>query len=216
MQSASFPALARREAVAADVAVVYHHLRTVGVRFDARRKVREAADFSVNAQGSSLAFPSKLAGVSAFQTAAKRLASGDLGRTKYRRLVARIVPDDRKGRENQPRIALHVQGCRLGFVQDKHTAWLLPLIKTDERGTVAFCGVEFFALQVTGGTPDRPTRGVNFIITGLGDAARALHGPGGFGPEADDASAFEDAARRAAQEDAYASGSVEVVEATMD
>ena len=48
-------------------------------------------------------------------------------------------------------------GCTVGRVQQKHAPWLLPLV---ERRAV-----RCFAVEVTGGTPERPTRGLNVVFS---------------------------------------------------
>jgi hypothetical protein len=217
MQTASFPALVRLQAIANDEAAVYAHLHTVGVRFDVRHKLADAADYSFRAGGSSLAVPTKAQGTS-YQ--AERLAAFATRVAGAEGLPAlRLQPTDdlRSRKEGERRIAVlagDTFDC-LGFVQDKHTAWLLPLLDLDGSP------VRAFALAVTGGTPERPTRGLNFLLTGTAEAVRALYGPDWAAPEdGDDALAlaarYEAAAREAAEEAAYTSGNPNRVHAMTD
>jgi proteasome lid subunit RPN8/RPN11 len=179
--------------IAADAAALTAYLRAFRVRFDYERKVKEAVDFSTEAGGCSLALPTKAEGTAAHKANLALFASGLAGTVRLRRLAARVVADDRKGKDGRSRVALHVDGYRLGFVQDKHARWLLPLLQTDERGAVSGC-IEFFALQVTGGTEEKPTRGLNFCITGVGARLRSPEAPAPVGANH---YAAEDAAEKA-------------------
>jgi hypothetical protein len=166
------PRLARTEAVETGASAFYLFLRTIGVRFDLRRKVEEATEYTLCEGGSTFAVPTKLQGTSKFQPTLAALGAIP---HKYRKLAARVVPDTRAGNAGQRRIALHFGGDRLGFLQDKHTPWMLAMLQTTATGQIApGVGVNFYALQVTGGEVGRPTRGLNVVITGAGERAALL------------------------------------------
>lgn len=169
MQSATFPRLARLDAIENGAHAFYRLAARVGVRFDLRQKVQEATQFSMEAGGSTFALPTKLVGTSRFQPALAAL--GAIPHT-YRQLVGRFVPDARPGKDGF-RLALFFGGDCLGYLQDKHMQWMDALIT--ERD---FClsGVMFYALQVTGGEPGRPTRGLNVVVTGIGERAEKVLG----------------------------------------
>jgi hypothetical protein len=171
-QHVNVPRLARAEAVETGASAFYLFLRTFGVRFDLRRKVEEATEYTLREGGSTFAVPTKLQGTSKFQPTLAALGAIP---HKYRKLAARVVPDTRAGKEAQCQVALHFGGDRLGFVQDKHTPWMLAMLQTTATGQIApGVGVNFYALQVTGGEPGRPTRGLNVVITGAGERAALL------------------------------------------
>ncbi|PAP78013.1 hypothetical protein [Rubrivirga marina] len=207
------PAMARAQAIAEDAAVVLDHMNAVGVRFDARRKVEEAEEFSFLAGGSTLAVPTKLERVTAFQGDLAKLAdtleamgpapSG----TRY--YPARLHKGTGEGgrpvvivmAETTPGDAGSLRA--VGFLQPKHVEWLAPVLGTARSGAVTECStpIRVYATAVTGGTADRPTRGCNVAIAGAAAAVR----------KALDAEAAE--ARR---ETAYGSGSVASVEAATE
>ncbi len=162
------PRLARIEAVNGEASAFYSFCKGLPFAFDLQEKVRQAQTFSIKADGSSFAIPTKLVGTSKFQPTLA--AVGAVPHT-YRKLVARFVPDIRAGRAGDYRLALYFGGDLLGFVQDKHLPWIEALIPSRD-----FCmtGVQFYALAVTGGEPGKPTRGLNLIITGTGERAALL------------------------------------------
>ena len=169
------PRLARERAVENGAAAFYRFALQHGAdsqRLDLRRKVEQAQDYTIEAGGSSFAVPTKLKGTKQFQ--ATLAALGAIPH-RYRKLVARVVPDTRPGHTGESRLALAFGGDRVGYVQDKHRAWLLPMLTTTRTGQVApLIGVGFYALQVTGGEPGRPTRGLNVVVTGAGERAALL------------------------------------------
>ena len=196
------PALARREAVEGDAAEVLAHMLASGVRFAARRKVEAAARYSVGRGGSTLAVPSKLSGTARFAGAVEALDSVvDRGA-----FVPTALYLDTHGAA--PRVVVMAEcgaaGLQaVGYVQAKHAPWLAPLLAphTERGGHVsAACPVGVFVTAVTGGTPDRPTRGVNVCVTGTAAAVRA---------------SVRAAARDAAEARAYGSGSAAAVEAAL-
>ena len=183
--SGGSPALARREAVDHDAADVLSHLLSFPaagrpLRFDARRKVEAAALYSVRRGGSSLAVPTKLADTTRFEDAAARLAESFAeGGPSYR--PTRLYLDRRDGRDLVVVMAEVGDAARslrvVGYVQDKHAPWLLPLLAphADGDGHVsAACPVGVYVTAVTGGTDERPTRGVNVCVTGVAEGVRAL------------------------------------------
>lgn len=177
MQTATLPRLAREEAVEAGASAFYLFLRSVGqtgngLRFDLTRKVEDATEYSIREGGSTFAVPTKLQGTSRFQPTLAALGAIP---HKYRKLAARVVPDTRVGKDGQRRVALHFGGDRVGYVQDKHAPWMLAMLLTTATGQVApGVGVNFYALQVTGSEPSRPTRGLNVVITGCGERSMLL------------------------------------------
>lgn len=161
------PRLAREHAIETGAAAFYLFARDAGVRFDLTRKVEEATEYTLREGGSTFAIPTKLQGTSKFQ---KALAALGAIPHKYKKLVARFVPDTRTGKSGH-RLALYFGGDCLGYLQDKHFPWMEALIT--ERDFI-LSGVMFYALQVTGGEPGRPTRGLNVVITGAGERALKL------------------------------------------
>ena len=196
-----YPAIARQEAVEADSAVVYQHLSETGPqRFDVAAKMEQAEAFTLRRGGSSLAIPSKLANVSLSQPAIEAIAARmEAEEASY--LPCRIfVGESLGGRpeivilaEREAGKAWTLQG--IGFIQDKHAAWLAPLLTTEPNGAVTneSSPVRVYVTAVTGGTPEKPTRGVNVAIAGVADAIHRT---------------FDRAAVEAAQEAAYERGAV--------
>ena len=111
--------------------------------------------FSADAHAHSFAIPSKLEETKQFQ---KNIAYAlpRLDRVS-RNLCADITEDGR--------IAVGFGMYTLGYVQKKHECWVRPLV---EAGPCFF-----YLLQVTGGTKDKPTRGVNVCIYNLAEAVQA-------------------------------------------
>ncbi len=91
----------------------------------------------------------------------------------------------------------------LGFIQDKHAAWLLPLLQTDQFGAV-IGGPRVYVTAFTGGEAGKPTRGVNVLFAGVAEAVRDY-------TRRLDHYAAEDAAERA-----YESGNVTRIHALTD
>ncbi|WP_412070397.1 hypothetical protein [Rubrivirga sp. IMCC43871] len=209
------PIEARAEAIAEDAALVLAHINAVGVTFDARKKVADAEEFSFLRGGSALAIPSKLSGVTAFQGDVSRLASALADLDALTPGAARSYParlhkgTDAKGALVVVVMAETVPGDpvslrALGMLADKHAAWIAPILGTvPNTGAVteASTPIRVYVTAVTGGTPDRPTRGVNVAIHGAADAVRAFY------------CAAETEARQSA---AYESGSRAAVEAATE
>jgi len=207
------PAMARAEAIADDAQTVLDHVNAVGVRFDARRKVEEAEEFSFLCGGSTLAVPSKLEGVAAFQGDLARLAETlevmGPAPTGTRFYPARLhLGEDADGRpvvvvmaETAPRRPESLRA--VGFLQRKHVEWIAPILRTAASGAVteASTPIRVHVTAVTGGTADRPTRGCNVAIAGTAAAVRAD---------------LRERAREARQEVAYGSGSIVAVEAATE
>lgn len=207
------PSQARAEAIADDAQTVLDHMNAVGVRFDARRKVADAEEFSFMAGGSTLAVPSKLSGVTAFQGDLARLAETlDVmgpSPTGTRYYPARLhLGEDEKGRpvvvvmaETAPRRPESLRA--VGFLQPKHVEWIAPVLRTAASGAVTADStpIRVHVTAVTGGTEDRPTFGCNVAIMGTAAAIRAD---------------LRERARDAAEEAAYGSGNRAEVEALLD
>lgn len=54
----------------------------------------------------------------------------------------------------------------LGYLRRKHACWAHPLV---ENGYLCCC-----LTRVTGGTPDKPTRGVNICLYNVAEAVQML------------------------------------------
>lgn len=207
----SAPALSRAEAVEADAADVFAHVSACGCRFDVSAKLEQAEAFTLRRGGSSLAVPSKLRGTRGLAervgTLAGDLESWDGGGSVYLPTVLHVLPE---GVEGGPGVAVLAapKGTRreaylVGYLQDKHARWLAPLLNPSAAGTVTREGtpVRVYVTAVTGGTAEKPTRGVNVCITGAAEAVRRM---------------WREAERAAAKEAAYESGSRAAVEALVE
>ena len=191
------PAEHRAEAIADDAETVLAHILASGVRFNARRKVTDAEEFSFLRGGSTLALPSKLSSVSAFQGEAEEVAPAVDAVGGYLPAVLHLAAYD----DGRPFLLVTADaqngdpaGRRtLGTIQPKHLPWILPLLTVEPEGFVRSDrnALRVYVTAVTGGTPERPTRGVNIVITGSAEAVR-LH--------------VEAGAEEAAREAAYESG----------
>ena len=125
-----------------------------GARFDVEKKAAEALRFSLTAGARRFCVPSKLVGVTAAGV-----------QSRLRILAAQVRhggPQPLKLVRAGEHVHAHAPAVRegdgfVGRVQPKHLRWLLPLV---ERGAV-----RCHALQVTGGTPARPSRGVNVVFS---------------------------------------------------
>lgn len=134
--------------------------RAAGCRFNVEAKVAEAARFTLAHALGELTVPTKLRGTAARQDAAAAVAARMQARPGW-------VSGTYGVEAGRPVVAL---GLPLGFVQDKHAAWI------GELGAVRFA-----VLAVTGGVEVetergtfRTTRGVNVALA-VGRAARAWH-----------------------------------------
>jgi hypothetical protein len=126
-----------------------------GARFNVEKKAAAALTFSTASNRGRFAVPSKLVGTSRFQeNIAYVLPRLDLA---SRNLRAHVTPDGR--------VAVGFGIYTLGFVQKKHECWVRPLV---EAGPCLFD-----LLQVTGGTKEKPTYGVNICIHNLAEAIQA-------------------------------------------
>ncbi len=166
------PYQARALAIAEDGAEVLAHLCSVGVRFDAVRKVEDAETYTLALGGSALAIPSKLAGVTVFQEQIEALAAvvpvrgffpAKIHKGEHALMVlAELEPG------NPASVA-----C-VGRIADKHAAWIGPVLRVNEFNvtSAALPSVGVYVSAVTGGVPGKPTRGVNVVFTGAADAVR--------------------------------------------
>ena len=202
-EAAPMPALSptehREAAVAEDADDVLAHMLLCGpLRFDARRKVEEAEAYTLGRRGSSLAVPSKLAHVGPFQDRIEALEDEAAGAEFFE--VHLCGTADGFGLCVLAEVGGVLQG--VGYVQAKHAAWLAPLLSRMGSGelTSRGSGVRVYVTAVTGGTAEKPTRGVNVVFCGVAEAARKMA----------DRLAAEDAI-----EAAYESGSVAAVEAAL-
>lgn len=205
--SAPFPAFARQDAVEEDGAVVLAHLVSVGVSFNARAKVNAAETYTLQHAGSSLAIPSKLSNTTVFTDHVEAVESAAAGARFYPTVLYRT--EDFQGRPQIIVLAEVERGDALslqavGYLQDKHARWIAPLLdatlpvgRADTRGA---CPVKVYLTAFTGGTAEKPSRGVNVVICGTADAIRT---------------AYDDAAQEDARERAYQSGIPNAVEAAL-
>ncbi len=177
---AASPSEHRAEAIAEDAGTVLRHLTDIGVTFDAQQKLRGAEEFSYLRGGSTLAIPSKLAGVTAFQgdvSAVRDVLGTDTPTAYYpcrlfKGTDAHGAPEIVVMAETKPG---HGPSLRaLGTLQAKHAAWLAPVLETNADGVVTTDSspVRVYVTAITGGTPERPTMGVNVAITGTAQAIR--------------------------------------------
>ncbi|HIG75300.1 MAG TPA: hypothetical protein EYQ24_12195 [Bacteroidetes bacterium] len=208
--SGTFPALAREEAIRADEADLFAHVSASGSRFDVRGKLADSVTFSRGRGGASLAVPSKLRGTKGLAPRVARLAADvELwgGGSVYLPTVLHVLPE---GVEGGPGVAVLAapSGTRrdaylVGYLQDKHARWLAPLLNPTAAGTVTDEGtpIRVYVTAVTGGTTEKPTRGVNVVITRAADAVRSM---------------WAETAREGAEADAYESGDRTRIEALMD
>lgn len=127
-------------------------------------KALESLILSLRLLRGAFAVPSKLVGTKAHQEAVRRLQhqGGGLGH--------RLVLTEENGRlavydsqtaspQNDRQDAGEASGKRrLGYVQEKHVAWLRPLLRH---------GVEVRLLAVTGDAARGHTHGVNVLFTGI-------------------------------------------------
>lgn len=209
-ESGAAPVLSRADAVEQDAADLFCHLSASSVRFDIRAKVAQAEAFTLRRGGASLAVPSKLYGTKGLQDRVELLASDvdawDGGGSVYLPTVLHVLP---VGAPNGPGVAVLAapKGTRagaylVGYLQDKHARWIAPLLNATRAGTVTpeATPIRVYVTAVTGGTPEKPTRGVNVCITGVSEAVRGL---------------WLETAREAREEAAYESGNIAKIEATM-
>ncbi|OZC04019.1 hypothetical protein [Rubricoccus marinus] len=211
---AVFARLTREDAVEADAADVYAHWVATGATFPLGLKMERSEAYSVRAGASSLRIPSKLSGVSGLQgriaTAAAHVeASGAAplptvlhvtpeGDGQPSRIAVLAAPHG----DNRDETRARRGAVLVGYIQQKHAAWLGPLLRASGAGTVTREGtpVRVRITAVTGGTAERTTRGVNVEILGVANAVRGL---------------WREAEREMIEEEAYASGSRAAVEAAM-
>lgn len=113
----------------------------------AGRKALEAARFSLAKGASGLCIPSKLVRTKSCQDALEALS----GRSPTPgRLHLDLTLDAKKGQI----WALLPSGERVGRLQAKHTRWMRGILQS----------IAVSVLQVTGGTEEKPTRGLNVVI----------------------------------------------------
>lgn len=130
--------------------------RAVGARFPVEAKAQSALRFSAEGHAKGFALPSKLEGTSRFQPNIE-LAAGCLD-PQSRKLRLRALEDGR--------VAARFGMYTLGYLRRKHACWAHPLA---ENGYLC-C----YLTRVTGGTPDKPTRGVNVCLYNLAEAVQML------------------------------------------
>ncbi len=142
------------------------HALDSGARFDVGAKYAASIEACATMGTRTFVVPSKLAhldraGVAALSHA---MATHPAGGPVLLTLTPRAATASPEGVEI---VASLPRGPIVGHVQTKHTCWLLPLLDR---------GVALYATAITGGTPERPSRGVNVVVAGL-DAALAPRRP---------------------------------------
>ena len=168
--SPAYAAIARQEAVEADTAEVLAHLLACApLRFNARAKMEQAEAYTLRKRGGALAIPTKLANVSLSQPAIEKVAARmEAEATSY--LPCRTFVGETLGGRPEIVVLAETEAGKgwtlqgLGFIQDKHAGWLAPLLASG--------AVRVYVTAVTGGTDEKPTRGVNVVLTGVADAIR--------------------------------------------
>lgn len=125
-------------------------------RFDVERKAAEALAFVQQRGARTFALPTKLVGTKAFQENLRLV----------RELAPAVAELEAKPDPAEPGEIMVVWGGNiLGHLQAKHVGWVRPLLATRK--------LRFFLLQITGGTQDKPTCGVNVVIAGIPAALEA-------------------------------------------
>jgi hypothetical protein len=128
------------------------YARENGARFDVEKKAASALAFSLSVGAHRFAVPSKLVGTK--EHAPRLVALASLLRDDGPQLL-RL---DLDGVARCPALRCgEGAGCAVGHVQKKHLGWLLPLVR--QRA------VRCFALNITGGTEQKPTRGLNVVFS---------------------------------------------------
>lgn len=146
------------------------HVRDHGCRFNVTDKADQAVRFTLGSECDDLSralfseverlgfsIPTCLRGVKAQQLDIRKIARSSF--CEGRRLFPQIMGD---------KIALYVKTYEqlgesgetllIGFLKDKHTRWVLPILRENEY-------LHFYIKNVTG--LDRETAGVNIVITDL-------------------------------------------------
>lgn len=200
------PEATHADGIQADAVDLAGHMHDHGARFDVRRKVRESARYSLTLGTDALRIPSKLSGTSTMQDRAARVARHmDASGAVSLATVLHVTPDGiavlaAPNGEAREEDASRRGAVLVGYIQEKHAAWLTPLLNANAGGTVTREGtpVRVRITAVTGGTPERPTRGVNVVLLGTGAAVRGL---------------WRQMEREEAEADAYESGNHARIEA---
>ena len=200
-------------AISEDAVVVLGHMIDAGADFDVPAKIEQAEDFSYFAGASALLVPSKLVTTASYQSEAAwlsaildEMAPAPSGGRFYPVILHRVAsggdPVYVVMFEQDPGDPASVRP--LGSIQQKHAKWIDPLVNLPGNGRVTgeVSALRVYVTAVTGGTADKPTRGVNIAIGGAAVAVRDMEA---------DAAAVE-----AAQEAAYDTGSRAAVEAAME
>ena len=140
------------------------HARESGARFDVEKKAATSLTFSLSLGAHSFAVPSKLVGT---KEHGPRLAALDQLLRSRPFLPLQLLPNNSGGLDVRCSAIRHGEGsgCTLGHVQNKHLSWLAPLVHRR--------AVRCFALDVTGGTAERPTRGLNVAFSFTTPSAHA-------------------------------------------
>ncbi|MEM6782216.1 MAG: hypothetical protein AAF624_00585 [Bacteroidota bacterium] len=126
-------------------------VRSFGARFAVEAKAAEAVAFCVARQPRSFALPSKLSGVGAHRDTLVEIAVVDSFAPLEIDAIDQVCP-------------VYWQGAPVGHVQPKHRRWVQRLHRTG--------ALRLHVLAVTGGTEERPHRGLNVVFGNLTEALR--------------------------------------------
>ena len=124
------------------------HARRSGCRFDVERKAAASLAFSLGVGAHGYVVPTKLVDVRPHAARIAQLAPLQ----ELRLHVVRVGEGT-----GTPQVVVASAAGLVGRVQDKHVRWVLPLVAQD--------AVRCHVLRVTGGTPDRPSRGLNVVLS---------------------------------------------------
>lgn len=135
--------------------------RLQGCRFSADVQLAKCLGFVAQVGARSFVVPSALEGVAAIGPQERlQLLAGEL-RVERRpvRLRLKLLRGD-----GGDEVAVLSGSGPVGYLRRKHVAWVRPLLHH---------GLQVYALRVTGGTEDKPTRGLNVVIAGIEQALDA-------------------------------------------
>lgn len=171
----------RGAALTAEAEAWVEHATTAGMDpATALRKALSAVGFSIRNQAKALAIPSKLRGVAKHQDTVARLAALADGQRRDG-LGLRLHAEHQRATDDHPdQISVGVRLVEeggdlgpilpLGFVQDKHVAWLAPLLSAG--ATVCLSAVTGRPPHLGGAVRGR-TMGVNVLFGFVGLAIQA-------------------------------------------
>lgn len=137
--------------------------RLAGARFDVEAKAAASLAFCAEHTTGGFAVPSALDGTSHHQPALAELASV-LNAYEGTPVLLRLSVCRVGEGGGSPRVVVSTPAGPLGHLRRKHVPWVLPLLPH---------GLRAYALRVTGGTAEKPTRGCNVALAHVADALAA-------------------------------------------